>query len=151
MIFLTLISWNNQKRLQIKLKMQSKRSIRKKLADQIKLIFTLFKRRTKKFSNYLIFFYTHLIDQRYHPWIWRIGYAAIIKKIIKLNYVIPKSYWLIALLNCLRKIAEKIVANRLSYWVQKSDLLNENQMSGRKNWSVIDTVMNLTYDIQHAF
>ena len=35
--------------------MQSKRSIRKKLADQIELIFTLFKRRTKKFPNCLIF------------------------------------------------------------------------------------------------
>ena len=42
------------------------------------------------------------------------------------------------MLNCLRKIAEKIAANQLTYWIQKSNLLNKNQINDRKNWSVVD-------------
>ena len=65
--------------------------------------------------------------------------------------MILKSYWPIALLNCLKKIAEKIIANWLTYWVQKFDLLNKNQIDGRKNQSIVDIIMNLIHDIQHAF
>ena len=65
--------------------------------------------------------------------------------------MISKSYRSIALLNCLDKIAKKMIANRLAYWTQKSDLLDENQMNDRKNRSAIDIVMLLTHDIQKVF
>ena len=41
----------------------------------------------------------------------------------KTDYINPKAYQIIALLNCLRKISEKIIATRLSYLAEISDLL----------------------------
>ncbi len=48
----------------------------------------------------------------------------------------------------MRKLSEKIMTSRQSYFEQISDLLDSNQMSERKELSVIDAVMNLTHDIE---
>ena len=37
------------------------------------------------------------------------------------------------LLNCLRKISEKIIATRLSHFAEHSNLLRNEQMRDRKN------------------
>ncbi len=68
----------------------------------------------------------------------------------------PKSYRIISLLNCLSKIAEKMMANRISFWSEATEslnlkaLLDFEQMGGRKNHSAVNAVMNLTHDIQLA-
>ena len=48
------------------------------------------------------------------------------------------------------KIAEKIIAARLSYTAEISDLLDTDQMGGRRQKSAIDAVMSLVHDIQLA-
>ena len=48
------------------------------------------------------------------------------------------------------KIAEKIMATRLSHISQVTDLLDIDQMGGRKKRSVIDAVMTLTHNIELA-
>ena len=45
---------------------------------------------------------------------------------------IPKSYKVVLLLNCLGKVAEKIIATRLFYIAKNSNLLYKNQIGGRK-------------------
>jgi len=53
------------------------------------------------------------------------------------------------LLNCLNKIAEKIIAVQLSYTAEINDkLLNFDQMKGRKQRSAINAVLNLVHDVQ---
>ena len=65
----------------------------------------------------------------------------------------PKSYRIISLLNCLSKIAEKMMANRISFWSEATESLNSKalldfeQMRDRKNHSAINAMMNLTHDI----
>ena len=54
------------------------------------------------------------------------------------------------LLNCLSKIFEKIIATRLSYFVEYSNLLHNEQMKDRKNRSTIDVSLCLLHDIQIA-
>ena len=54
------------------------------------------------------------------------------------------------LLNCLRKISEKIIAIRLSHFAEHSNLLHNEQMRGRKNRSAIDASLCLVHDIQTA-
>src|SRR5947207_644650 len=61
---------------------------------------------------------------------------------------ISKSYRVVSLLNCMGKIAEKIIATRLSYIVETSDLLDSDQISDRRQKSAIDAVMTLIHDIQ---
>ena len=42
------------------------------------------------------------------------------------------------LLNCLREISEKIIATRLSHFVEHSNLLHNEQKRDRKNRCAID-------------
>ncbi len=48
------------------------------------------------------------------------------------------------------KVAEKIIATRLSYIAETTNLLEINQISDRKQKSAIDAVMTLVHDIQLA-
>ena len=61
---------------------------------------------------------------------------------------ISKSYKVVSLLNCLGKVAEKIIATRLSYIAENSDLLYEDQIDGRRQKFAIDAVLSLVHDIQ---
>ncbi len=42
----------------------------------------------------------------------------------KPNYLVPKAYRVIALLNCLGKVLERILAQRLSYLAKTTHLLH---------------------------
>ncbi len=93
--------------------------------------------------------YSDLIENDYHLKIWREGTRIILKKSDKLNYSILKTYRIITLLNCLNKVAEKIIAMKLSYTAEINDkLLNFDQMKDRKQRSAIDAVLNLVHDVQ---
>ncbi len=75
--------------------------------------------------------------------------SIILKKSDKLNYLILKTYRIIMLLNCLDKVAEKIIAMQLSYTAEINDkLLNFDQMKDRKQRSTINVVLNLVHDVQ---
>ena len=94
--------------------------------------------------------YSKFILIGYHPLCLRTGLGAVLKKPNKSDYSLPKSYRILTLLNCLGKIVEKIVANRLAYFGENSNLLDIEQMGGRKNHSAIDAVMNIVHDIEIA-
>ena len=72
----------------------------------------------------------------------------IIKKFNKENYSDPKSYRIISLLNCLDKISERIIAERLAYIAEVTDLLYFDQIGGRKQKSAIDAAISLLSDIE---
>ena len=72
------------------------------------------------------------------------------KKLNKVNYSQSKAYRIIMLLNCLKKISEKIIATRLSHFVEHSNLLHNEQMKNRKNRFAIDALLCLLNDIQTA-
>ncbi len=93
--------------------------------------------------------YSDLIENDYHSKIWREDTRIILKKSYKLNYSISNIYRIITLLNCLDKVAEKIIAVWLSYTAEINDkLLNFNQMRDRKQRSAINAVLNLVHDVQ---
>ena len=86
----------------------------------------------------------------YHSQCWKKSIEAILKKSNKVDYSQSKAYRIIMLLNCLRKISEKIIATRLSHFAEHSNLLHNEQMGGRKNRSAIDASLCLLHDIQTA-
>ena len=53
--------------------------------------------------------------------------------------------------NCLRKVSEKLIATRLAYLEETTDLLHQNQLEGRKYRLAIDAALILTHDIQRAW
>ena len=93
--------------------------------------------------------YKALIESGYHPKCWKEAIGVILKKPNR-KATIPKSYRVISLLNCLGKVAEKIIATRLSFLAESTDLLDSDQIGGRRQKSAIDAVLSLVHDIQLA-
>ena len=92
--------------------------------------------------------YSCLLNIGYHPKCWKQATGAILKKPSKPNYTIPKAYRVIALLNCLGKVSERILAQRLGFLAETSTLLHPSQMGGRLKKSAIDTALLLSNEIE---
>ena len=122
----------------------------KKASGSDNLTFLIIQKAYKCISKLFFLIYSKLINNGIHSNCWRMNTEAILKKLRKFDYFISKSYRIITLLNCLEKISEKIIATRLSCLRQIINMLNFNQIGGRKNRSVIDAILNLTHDIQIA-
>ena len=84
----------------------------------------------------------------YHPKCWRQATTVIIPKNNKPDYCNPKAYRPIALLNCLGKVLEKLMASRLSYMSEVHDLLHHDQIGGRPQRSAIDAAMALAHEVE---
>jgi len=65
----------------------------------------------------------------------------------KPDYSIPKAYRVISLLNCLGKVSERILARRLGYLAETTDLLHPSQIGGRRKKSAIDAAFLLTDEV----
>ena len=89
-----------------------------------------------------------LAQEGYHPRCWKEAIGAIIPKPNKPDYRIVKAYRIVALLNCLGKILEKIMATRLAYLAETQDILHPEQVGGRKKCSAIDAALSLLHDIE---
>ncbi len=121
----------------------------RKALESDDMSFVIIQRAYKSILKIFNLVYSDLIENDYHSKIWREGTKIILKKSDKLNYSILKTYRIITLLNCLGKVAEKIIAVQLSYTAEINDkLLNFDQMRDRKQRSVIDAVLNLVHDAQ---
>src|SRR5690606_13590753 len=93
--------------------------------------------------------YRKVLDQGYHPMCWREATGAIIPKPNKPDYKVVKAYRIVALLNCLGKIAEKLVACRLSTLCETFQLLHKDQIGGRKQRSAVDAILALVSDVEN--
>ena len=87
--------------------------------------------------------YSLFINKGYYPKVWKQATGFILKKSGKLNYSLPKAYRVISLLNCLGKVSERILAKRLSYLAETSNLLHPSQMGGRLYKSAINAALLL--------
>jgi hypothetical protein len=93
------------------------------------LTFLIVQKAYNSISDVFFMLYSKLINQDHHFACWREKIEAILKKSNKSDYIASKAYRIITFLNCLNKISKKIIASRLSYFEQTSDLLDLNQMS----------------------
>ena len=87
----------------------------------------------------------------YHPKAWRKAIAVAIPKPNKPDYSNPRAYRLITLLECLAKILERIVANRLTFLAGSLNLVPPNQFGGRSNSSTDDAITTFISDVQTAW
>ena len=92
--------------------------------------------------------YSTLINTGYHPKCWKQATGAILKKPGKPDYSKPKAYRVISLLNCLGKVSERILAQRLGYLAETTTLLHPSQIGGRLRKSAIDAALLLTTEIE---
>ena len=104
----------------------------KSAAKSDKIDFLILQKAYLSISQLFYQLYNKLIKLDFHFDIWKDSIDVIIKKFNKENYSDLKSYRVISLLNCLDKISERIIAERLSYFAEITDLLHFNQINNRK-------------------
>ena len=96
----------------------------------------------------------HLIrlcaDLGYHLKMWRSAIAVVIQKPNR-DYVNPRSYRLIQLLEVLGKTLERIQARRLAYLAAKYNLFPSTQYGRISRRSAQDAVMMIIHDIKAAW
>ena len=63
----------------------------------------------------------------------------------------PRNYRPIALTSCLCKLFERMVNNRLVWYLESKNLLSNRQFGFRKNRSTLDPLLMLSREIQNAF
>jgi hypothetical protein len=86
-----------------------------------------------------------------HPDHWKVAKGVVLRKPGKPDYSKVKAYRVIALLNCIGKVAEKVVASKLSDIVEHRDLLHAGQFGSRKGRSAVDAVAVLMNRAQEAW
>src|SRR5204863_8998013 len=121
----------------------------RKAAGSDKISFLILQKAFETVENRFVILYSNLISYDYHPICWREAIGAILKKPNR-KASLFKSYRVILLLNSMTKTAEKIIASRLTYLVNTTNIINFDQMSSRKQISAINAVMSLIHDIQLA-
>src|SRR6267154_314074 len=83
------------------------------------------------------------------PTIWK---TSIIKPVLKPNKKSSElnSYRPISLTSNSSKIMEKMIVNRLSWYLEKNNLINGNQAGFRKGFCTSDPIIRLKYEADHA-
>jgi ribonuclease HI len=120
----------------------------KKAPGPDKISFSIIQKAYLTIPNLFLQLYSKLIKAGFHPECWKDSIGVVIKKFKKDDYSLPKSYRVVSLLNCLGKISEKIIAERLSFFAETTNLLYFDQIGGRKQKSAIDAAITLLSDIE---
>lgn len=91
------------------------------------------------------------LEEGYHPLIFRNAILCALPKPGKRPKHLPRSYRLIALLSCLGKGLEKVVARRLGDIALKYQLISPLHFGAISGRSAVDAVATLTQDVERAF
>ena len=87
------------------------------------------------------------IDQGYHPKEFKQAHMIALQKIGKDDYTLLGSYQPIALLECLGKALERIIATKLATLAELYELLPQYQMGARRQRGTLTTLELLTEQI----
>ncbi|KAI0991286.1 hypothetical protein K3495_g16901, partial [Podosphaera aphanis] len=92
--------------------------------------------------------YSLFFNLGYQPKCWRKAIGIILKKPGKPDYSQPKAYRVISLLNCLGKALERMLAKRLGYLAETTNLLDPSQIGGRLKKSAVDACILLQANVE---
>ena len=104
-------------------------------------------------QKYIMDLMQKCLKSGYHPKPWRKAIAIALRKPNKPDYSNSRAYRLITLLECLGKVLERIVAQRLTFLAGDLNLVPPTQFGGRSNsnLSTEDAITTLITDIQAAW
>ncbi len=91
------------------------------------------------------------LQEEYQTFAFKNAILCVLPKPEKQPRHLPRSYCLIALLSCLGKVLERIVAWRLADIALKSRLLSLLHFGAIPGRSAVDAVATLTYDVERAW
>lgn len=91
------------------------------------------------------------LEEGYHAPVFKTAILCALPKPGKRNRSLPQSYRLIALLSCLGKGLERVVAKRLSNIALKNGPISSLHFGAFPGRSAIDATATLTHDVEKAF
>jgi len=86
-----------------------------------------------------------------HPRVWKKARGVVIPKPNKPDHGVTMAYTVITLLNCLRKVVEKIAANAIADECEQRRSLHDRQFGCRQRRSAIDAVGRLMKRVEEAW
>ena len=95
-------------------------------------------------------FNTILVKEIYYA-PWKHFTTVVLRKLGKPRYDTPKAYRPIELLNTLGKLMMVVVAEQLTYYMERYALLPPNHFGGRPGRTTMDALHTLTYRIKDAW
>ena len=99
-------------------------------------------------EKWIVRIYNACLDLEYCPKHFRHSKTVVLRKPGKDDYTLPKSYRPIALLSTLGKGLEKIIATRISYLVEKYELLPKEH-TGERKLSSIENAIHMVLEGVH--
>jgi hypothetical protein len=78
-------------------------------------------------KTFLTKLYNKCLELNYFPELWRTSIVKVIPKAGKTDYTTPGAYRPISLISVFAKIFEKLLINRINYFLKSKNLLNGNQ------------------------
>jgi len=114
----------------------------KKSTGKDNIAYEFLKHAPDVFIDCLLKFYNEIWNKGYIPEAWR---HAVIFPLRKPDKPVsdPTSYRPISLTSCLCKVMEKMVTERLTYYLESKQLLSNSQSGFRRNKSTIDQILKL--------
>jgi hypothetical protein len=98
----------------------------------------------------LFYIYSAIYDKQIYYDPWKEFNTIVLRKPGKPSYEVPKAYRPISLINTLWKVLTAIIANQLTYFAEKHQLLPSHHFGGRPGRTTTDAMHLLTYKIKSA-
>ena len=95
--------------------------------------------------------YTATMNKGWYYAPWKAFTTIVLRKPGKPRYDTPKAYRPIALLNTLAKVLTSIIAEQLTFYAEKHQLLPQQHYGGRPARTTTDAMHTLTYKIKEAW
>ena len=102
-------------------------------------------------ANEITLLFQLCLNEGYHPTVFKTAILCALPKIGNRPKHLPRSYRLIALLSCLEKVLERIVARRLARIALKSRLISPVHFGAIPGRSAVDAACTLTHDVERAW
>lgn len=102
-------------------------------------------------TDHLLRLFNACVEQGVHPDFFKWSITVIIPKPNKADYSLPKAYLPIVLLNCIRKLLEKIIARRMQFEAQQYGVMHPCQFGGTIHHSTTDAGVQLVHNIKQAW
>lgn len=94
--------------------------------------------------------FNRLLDKGYYPRPWRLAEVVVIPKPGKKDMSSPRSYRPIALISCLGKGLERLLAKRMAWCTLKSGLVSPQQAGALPGRSATDLVASFVHDVEET-
>jgi ribonuclease HI len=99
----------------------------------------------------LLHIYCAMLKRNLHYAPWKTFTTVVLRKPGKPRYDVPKAYRPIALLNTTWKVLAAVIADQLTFYSEKYQLLPMNHFGGRPGRTTTDAVHLLTHKIKNAW